>query len=315
MPARLHWNPLPQAPRAVDMPADAIVDARRCTVQLENGFLYLDAAADAEHCLLGHDEVEPVAAGAGEVAALIEALAPGYRCVALADGLAGGLAAARFLASDTAKVVDALTGFPATTRPLIAVENQSLGRSGAWLASLGWPRRPSAIVIGEALAAGAPFAAVLVRDDAAGSADRVVSAGDAALSRVAGTIAAAERGGVVSDAGRLATYFSQRLASLVESDGAALTVTVLPLAARIAFKTTSAPLMKRKLCERGVLVGLDDTAAALVVLPPLIMRPAEIDVIIGTLRGALNNVPAMRASACCAACQAIAGEGAIGPAY
>jgi adenosylmethionine-8-amino-7-oxononanoate aminotransferase len=67
--------------------------------------------------------------------------------------------------------------------------------------------------------------------------------------------------------------------------------------------------MKRKLCERGVLVELDADGGAVAIAPPLIIRPAEIDVIIGTVRGALHNIPVGRLGVCCAACEA------IGPAY
>jgi 4-aminobutyrate aminotransferase-like enzyme len=305
MLARLHFDPLPADGMDPSFP-DAIVDARASTVQLGNGYLYLDAAADPARALLGYDDPAPAPAGAADVAALLESFAPGYRTLALAADRAAAVAAARGLAVDDAVVVDALDGEPAlVSGAVVAVENRSLGRTGRWLASRSWGRPPEVVVIGEAIAAGAAFGAVLARADIAG-ARRTGLAADldaATLARVAGVVAAAETAGLRQSAARLGDYLAERLAALAAVDNAILAVEGLPFGARLAFRSVSALRMKRKLCERGVLVGLDGDR--LVILPPLVMRPAEIDVITGALRGALHDTPTWRPSACCAACAAI----------
>ena len=304
MLARLHWDPLSAEGKDPSFP-DAVVDAHASTVQLESGYLYLDAAADPAHALLGHDDPPPVAAGAAEVAALLESLAPGHRTLALAADREAALALARRIAGDGAGVVDALDGEPIVAAGrLVAVENRSLGRTGRWLASSSWTRSPEVVVIGEALAAGAAFGAVLVRADIAGTHRGLATDADAAaLARVAGVVAAVEAAALHDGAVRLGAYLTERLAALAAVDDAILAVEGLPLGARVAFRSVSALRVKRKLCERGVLVGLDGDR--LVILPPLVMRPAEIDVITGALRGALHDTPTWRPSACCAACAAI----------
>lgn len=307
--ARQHWTSPANDGRGIDIAVDPIVDARGSTVQLGNGFLYLDASADAAHCLFGYDRPEAVSITAEALAERIEKLAEGYRCVAFTDGLNSGLEVARGILGDDAEVVDALFGEGSATRGrFIAVENRSLGRAATWFASSIWKEPPSIIVVGEALASGAPFAAVLTAG--AVEAPPLASTADpGSLARAAGVIVAAERGETMSATEWLSRYFQQRMESLVETDGDYLVVETWPLTARISFGEKSAALMKRKLCERGVLVGLDAANNAITIVPPLIIRPAEIDVITGTLRGALHDIPTWRPSACCNACLS------IGPAY
>jgi hypothetical protein len=228
MLARLHFDPLPADGMDPSFP-DAIVDARASTVQLGNGYLYLDAAADPARALLGYDDPAPAPAGAADVAALLESFAPGYRTLALAADRAAAVAAARGLAVDDAVVVDALDGEPAlVSGAVVAVENRSLGRTGRWLASRSWGRPPEVVVIGEAIAAGAAFGAVLARADIAG-ARRTGLAADldaATLARVAGVVAAAETAGLRQSAARLGDYLAERLAALAAVDNAILAVPV-----------------------------------------------------------------------------------------
>jgi len=279
-------------------------------VQLANGYLYLDAAADVAHALLGYDSPEPVDADAAAVSAMLDGFSAGYQCVALAAGVDLALRAAEALAGEDTLTVDAQLGEPpARSRMLIVVENLSLGRTGSWLASPHWSRKPDLIVIGNALAAGDAFGAVL----APASADRCYpptiagNLGKQVLVRVAGVIAAVESTHLIADAVRVGAYFEERVRSLAATEDAILHADIGPLSARIAFRSTSALRMKRKLCERGVLVGLYDTDQ-IIIAPPLIMRPAEVDVITGAIRGALRDVPTWRPSACCPACRMIAAD-------
>ena len=60
--------------------------------------------------------------------------------------------------------------------------------------------------------------------------------------------------------------------------------------------------IRRRMCERGVLVGID-AAGRLAIDPPLALRIAEADVITGALRGSILDLPMVSASACCGACE------------
>jgi hypothetical protein len=82
----------PQAPP----PATTLAfDARRCTVQLENGHLYLDANAAPARVLLGYDAPRSFGLSPTTAIALIERIADGCRCVAVAANLDEAVAVAR----------------------------------------------------------------------------------------------------------------------------------------------------------------------------------------------------------------------------
>ena len=81
-----HFQPdAAAATRAGAAAAINFVDARRCTVQLENGHLYLDAIPAPARSLLGYDEPRSASLSAAEVVALIDAMSTRHRCVALTD--------------------------------------------------------------------------------------------------------------------------------------------------------------------------------------------------------------------------------------
>ena len=102
-------------------------------------------------------------------------------------------------------------------------------------------------------------------------------------------------------------YLRERLESVRASSGAFDVIDFSPLRAVITMPTAAAGArLKRRLCERGVLVGLDEQGRV-VIAPPLAIRPAEIDVISGALRAAATNRP-WRPSLCCPACAGIAAE-------
>jgi len=292
---------------------DVAVDARGSTVQFANGFLYLNAAAEPAQSLIGYDEPPQFEADAAAIARKLEAIAKGYRCVHLAGSVNAAIDAASAIVGDDATVADALAGEPETVGlVLIAIENASLAREGAWFASRSWRRKPDAIVIGEAVAAGAAFGAVLVRakvhkDEAVQlSVDPALDR--TSLRRVAGVIQVVEARGLLTQTRRMAAYLMERLRSVkATSEGEIAALSRLSFGASIAFRTHSAAQMKRKLCERGVLAGV--AGGRLIVAPPLVIRPAEIDVISGALRGALNDTPTWRPSACCAACEDLVASG------
>jgi acetylornithine/succinyldiaminopimelate/putrescine aminotransferase len=287
------------------------IEARRCTVQLSTGRLYLDAVASSATALLGHD-VPPVPdADLATVTRLLSLLAPGYGCLAIrstyeaASKYAAELDHWLGLAKPPHVVqVNAIVGEPDVTCDMLIVhENETLGRTGKWLASAGWKRSPDFVVVGDALAMGFPFGAVLGRFPRPN--DHVNEPDAATLARVAAVIRAVENEGLLKQGQEVAEYLMARLAAVRETcpeieniEGQGLSIRIL-LAPAI-----SAAQIRRRMCERGVLVGVDD-AGYLAIEPPLALRVAEADVITGALRGALLDLPMVSASPCCAACEAV----------
>jgi hypothetical protein len=287
------------------------VDARRCTVQLENGHLYLDAIPTPARSLLGYDEPRSTALSSAEIIALIDAMSERHRCVALTDSHDNALAFAKEIVARGRKtsVIDAEHGEPeAASGPVIVFENVSLGRSGRWLDSANWTRLPDAIVIGEALAGGAPFAAVLVdRAYCDGPTQTLQLNGCSAesLARVGSIMATARDEQLLEYAPVLDRYLRERIESVRATNGSFGAIELAPLRAVITMPTPSAGArLKRRLCERGVLVGLDEQGRV-VIAPPLVIRPAELDVISGALRAAATDQP-WRPAVCCPACAEIA---------
>jgi acetylornithine/succinyldiaminopimelate/putrescine aminotransferase len=291
------------------------IDARRCTVQLENGHLYLDAIVAPGRSLIGHDEPRSAQMSAAEAVALIDAMSARHRCVALTTGhdealtLAAEILTRRSGEGTSITVVPAEHGEPqGADDPLVAFENVSLGRSGRWLASTGWGRPPDAIVIGDALAGGAPFAAVLADQrlcDADVPALRVRSCSAESLARVAAVMTTVRDQGLLEYLPALDRYLRDRLESVAATQSAFGVIEFSPLRAIITMPTPVAGArLKRRLCERGVLVGLNERGGV-VIAPPLVIRPAEIDVISGALRAAAVDRP-WRPALCCPACAAVA---------
>jgi hypothetical protein len=288
------------------------LDARRCTVQLQNGHLYLDAIPAPAQALLGYDLPRSFGLSGDAVVALINQMVNGYRCVAIAASqddvvsVATAMARQRHGADIEVRIVDAVGDEPTKTpeATLIALENESLGRSGRWCASAGWDRRPDFVVVGDALSGGAPFAALLAvtNDDTAPAA---MTCDSAVLERVGDTIRAVAAEQLLDQALPLDRYLRERLNAVRATCGEFGTLEFSPLRAVLTLQSPAAAAkLKRRLCERGVLVGLDDRGR-IVIAPPLVIRAAEIDVISGALRAALMN-RAWRPSLCCPACEAIA---------
>lgn len=287
------------------------VDARRCTVQLENGHLYLDAIPAPARSLLGYDEPRSASLSAAEVVALIDAMSTRHRCVALTDSDDSAFAVAEKIIGNgrQAAIIAAEQGEPkAAPGPIIAFENASLGRSGNWLVSANWTRSPDAIVIGEALAGGAPFAAVLVDRAHCGEASPPLQANRCSaesLARVGSIMETVRQEQLLQSAPVLDRYLRERLDSVRATNGVFGTVELSSLRAVITMPTPSAGArLKRRLCERGILVGLDEQGRV-VIAPPLVIRPAELDVISGALRAAASDRP-WRPAVCCPACAEIA---------
>lgn len=226
-----------------------VVDARRCTVQLENGFLYLDVIAAPAHALLGYDAPQPARTSASRAVALIDLMAEGYRCVALtatheeAVAIAMTMAPRRCGQADV-QIIDAHDGEPATTpETFIVVENQSLGRAGRWLASAGWRRRPNFVVVGDALSAGAPFGAVLaaMTDGTTDTfAPPIVACDDATLDRVGATIQSVIAEQLLEGAPALDNYFRERLKAVRETCREIGAFNFSPLRVLITLRTPNA---------------------------------------------------------------------------
>jgi acetylornithine/succinyldiaminopimelate/putrescine aminotransferase len=324
------------------------VEARRCTVQLSTGRLYLDAAATPATAILGHDLPQLAPSDEPTVRRMISSLAPGYTCVALAPGYASAADRAahlaRSLSASSSRVVriHALNGEPpASPHPIdpdpndliVAYENETLARTGRWLASAAWPRPPAFIVIGEALALGSPFGAVLAREALATNLDLSQVVGDspgaflsadssvlensstqphertadealssATLSRVAAAVRIVGKEGLLQHGRELAEYLTARLHAVRETCPQIESISSVGLFFRITLTPPlTASLIRRRMCERGVLVAIDDQSV-LVINPPLALRIAEADVITGALRGALLDSPMPTASAPCSGC-------------
>ncbi len=153
--------------------AEHPVDARRCTVQLSTGRLYLDALATPATALLGHDLPPTPAVDPATVLRMLSSLTPGYVCLAVTQSFAAAADLAAQLGDNGSLVeINAMAGEPVIAgRPLVAFENETLGRTGRWLASSAWKHAPDMIVVGEALALGSPFGAVLGREGFAAGRD------------------------------------------------------------------------------------------------------------------------------------------------
>ena len=282
------------------------VDARRCTVQLSTGRLYLDAVASPATALLGHDLPALPATDAATVVRVLSSLERGYVCLAMKSSFAAAADFAARLGRSAAGAggrvveINALDGEPAGGADVLMVhENETLGRSGRWLASVAWRRAPDVVVVGDALALGFAFGAVLARDGKGGEHD----ADSATLARVAAAITAVESEGLLRQGREVADYLMARLAAMRESCPQISKVVGTGLSIRIAFTAQlSAAQIRRRICERGVLVGVDGQGR-LAIDPPLALRVAEADVITGALRGAILGLPMVSASPCCAACE------------
>jgi acetylornithine/succinyldiaminopimelate/putrescine aminotransferase len=294
-----------------------VIDARRCTVQLENGHLYLDAIVAPARSLIGYDEPRSAQMSAAETVALIDAMSVRHRCVALTASHDDALKHAEVILTRGSEKKPAITVIPAergepqgAAELLVAFENASLGRCGRWLASAGWAQVPDVIVIGDALAGGAPFAAVLADQrycDANLPALRFNSCSAQSLARVGAVMTTIRDEELLEYAPALDHYLRDRLESVLATNGTFGVVEFSPLRAVITMPTqVAAARLKRRLCERGVLVGLDEQSR-IVIAPPLVIRPAEIDVISGALRAAAVDRP-WRPALCCPACAAIVAD-------
>jgi hypothetical protein len=286
--------------------AEQPLDARRCTVQLSTGRLYLDAVASPATALLGHDLPPLPPTDPPNVELMLSSLSPGYVCLAMKSSFAAAADfAARFIRSAVGakgRVVEmnALDGeLAGSADVVVAHENETLGRTGRWLASAAWKRRPDLVVVGEALALGFPFGAVLGRGGLRGDNDT----DSATLARVSAAITAVESEGLLRQGREVADYLMSRLLAMRESCPQIATVEGTGLSMRVRFAPLlAATQIRRRMCERGVLVGVDG-AGRLAIDPPLALRIAEADVITGALRGAILGLPMVSASPCCAACE------------
>ena len=293
------------------------IDARRCTVQLKNGHLYLDAIVAPARSLIGYDEPRSAQISAAETVALIDAMSVRHRCVALTASHDDALKLAEEILTRGSGEKTPITFAPAergepegADGPLVAFENASLGRTGHWLASAAWARLPDVIIIGDALAGGAPFAAVLADQrycDANLPALRFKSCSAESLARVGAVMTTIRDEELLEYAPILDHYLRDRLESVLATNGAFGAVEFSPLRAVITMPTqVAAARLKRRLCERGVLVGLDEQSRV-VIAPPLVIRPAEIDVISGALRAAAVDRP-WRPALCCPVCAAVVAD-------
>jgi len=294
---------------------DQIVETRRCTVQMQNGFLYLDVLASHATALLGHDRPEPETANRGALIKSLARLHADYDCLAVCADAVEALLLAKKIGSviagdaQSVRVIGAEAGEPENAPGIVvAVESETVGRSGVWLASAEWRNPPSFIIAGNVLAAGEPFGALFVERRIASripanSVSGFTPPSDATIALVQATIDAVSAQRLVEKAKDLAAYFHNRLESVRASCSDIAEIQVAGLSARIRLNgDLTAAQLKRRLCERGMLAGVDDRGW-LLIRPPLAIRLAEIDVISGVLRGALLGTAMARTAACCAACE------------
>lgn len=292
--------------------AEHPVDARRCTVQLSTGRLYLDALATPATALLGHDLPPTPAVDPATVLRMLSSLTPGYVCLAVTQSFAAAADLVAQLGDNGSLVeINAMAGEPVIAgRPLVALENETLGRTGRWLGSTIWKHAPDIIVAGEALALGSPFGAVLAREGFAAGRDlanraHVLAyqpASPESLARVSAAITAVESEGLLQQGRDVANYLMARLAAVRESCPQIENVEGAGLSIRVALASPhTAAKIGRGMCERGVLARVDGPRR-LAINPPLPLRIAEADVITGALRSALLGLPLLSAPVSCAAC-------------
>lgn len=295
---------------------EPVLDARRCTVQLSNGRLYLDAAATTETALLGHDHPERSGQAGMALREFLERLDTDYVALAVRReiGAAVRLAcrlATRLRRGSRLEIVNAGTGEPnSNDRITIAIENETLGRTGVWFASAHWRRRPEFVVVGPALAAGGAFAALLVSRSSVGALGEIEHGADPAARRdveVAERVAAAiehfAAHRLLEHGLQLASYLERRLQVACSLYPEAVSLQSDAWGARILLSgNLTAAKLQRRLCERGVLVGVfNENVVA--IQPPLPMRLAEVDVICGALRAALADGPGPGVLVCCPSCE------------
>jgi hypothetical protein len=265
--------------------------------------------------LLGHDSPLVPPTEISNALHQLSSLEPGYRCVATAQSFAEAVHFARKLGCWALgrnyghAEFNAYDGERSSGDDfLLVLENETLGRTGRWLASAGWRRPPDLVVIGDAIALGTAFGAVLLHERVAGKfgtgwQETLQPSDSATLARVAAVIAAVESEGLLQQGRELMDYLMSRLLAVQTGCSEIESVARLEVSIRIAF---AAPLLarhvRRGMCERGVLAGVDEIGR-LAIDPPLPVRIAEADVITGALRGAILNLPMVSASACCAACE------------
>jgi aminotransferase class III len=257
------------------------------------------------------------ASGAPAADRLLASLESGYAPLATTGSFASAadfaVRLARSVAGADGRVleINARAGEPSHKSDfLVAYENETLGRTGRWLASGGWRRAPDLVVVGDAMALGAPFGAVLAREDrtekfAAAQSEiaRCEAADTATLARVAAAITTAEHEGLLQHGRELADYLFSRLLAVRSVCAEIAGVEAVGLSFRVALAPPlSAAQIRRGMCERGVLVGVDEEGR-LAIEPPLPLRIAEADVITGALRGAILQLPLVSAAACCASCE------------
>ena len=282
------------------------LEARRCTVQLSSGQLYLDAMASPATALLGHDLPAMPGTDQAKVEQMLSSLAPGFSCIVMTSSFAAAAEFAASLARSAAGAekrvaeINAIDGEAAAGDSFLIVhENETLGRCGRWFASTAWKRIPDLLVAGEVLALGFPFGAVLGRSAHAST----HNANSTILARVAAAVTAVETEGLLQQGSEIATYLMARLLSVRISCPQIESIEGLGLSIRISFAPPmTAAQIRRGMCERGVLVGVD-AKGCLAIDPPLALRIAEADVITGALRGAILGLLMVSSSASCGACE------------
>jgi len=262
--------------------------------------------ASSATALLGHDLPPIQATDELTVERMLASLAPGYVCLIMKSSFAAAVEFAARLGRSSAGAegrvieINAVDGEPAPGGDILVVhENETLGRSGRWIASTAWKRAPDFVVVGDALALGLPFGAVLGRGGPAAK----HGAEAASLARVAAAFAAVEREGLLQQGREVAEYLRARLLSVRESCPQIESVEGSGLSLHLTFAPPfAATHIRRRMCERGVLVGVD-AQGRLAIDPPLALRIAEADAITGALRGSILDLPMVSASACCASCE------------
>lgn len=316
-PSNTHDHQTPKAPyKSLFIKGlGEIKDSRSCTVQGKNGFLYLDAAPNTAHAMLGHNKLSVSQTSQRQVQDKLSGLSENYRCVSLSRSsnealkIAQDLVTQLFSDSKELKVIDPISASyesdPVVNSDacmeklvLVADERQSIARTGEWFVSNSWKNKPSFIIVGEALAAGHPFGAVFAHRTIEMD-DLTNSASQQSLEVVNATLEAIARENLLSDTARLKKYFSEKLLSLRSTCPQDMEIKSVGLNAQITFATpelTEETLIGLR--ERGIILATDEQCT-LKIYPPLTIRAAEIDAISGSLRAQLMGWPASLPAPCC----------------
>jgi len=169
-----------------------------------------------------------------------------------------------------------------------------IGRTGEWFFS-GSPAGngvvPDILTLAKALGSGVPVGACLVTEAIASHIKEndlgtTFGGGMIAMAAVRATLEAIEQENMLANVKKVSDYLFSRLAEIPQ----VVTVRGLGFLIGIEFSEKTEPL-HRTLIERRVITGTSSNCHVLRLLPPLCLKPAEVDLFITELQAAIRHHP------------------------